>query len=292
MNSSSLQKKHSPTFPEIMSAVNQVRKICDRNGTIPESEIYNETWMLRLTLALLKEIDIKNGEPISEVCQAVKSGWISEGGLKPVFKREHTTWTDAILGRVYCDENDRNVKIKDSNLLEGDEYEGVIVVEAKMASKLSPKVTHSESYNQVVRNVACLSRLVLESSHVLGSNIKNNSRVVVLAPESKIDKWQDNAGRLIKQWKDNTRRMACEIQRILTTDKRYNNGLWKHPNDSKFLRNFNEIVRAISLKSCVISWESILRFIKCHLYAHKDFSLLAEYYETTKKIYGIKNVKY
>ena len=71
MNSSSSQKIDSPTFNEIMSAVNQVSKICDHNGTIPESEIYNETWMLRLTLALLKEIDIeqlkRKGGHISEV---------------------------------------------------------------------------------------------------------------------------------------------------------------------------------------------------------------------------------
>lgn len=285
MNSSSLQKTHSPTFTEIMSTVNQIRKICDRYSTIPKSEIYNETWMLRLTLALLKEIDIKNRGPISEICQAVKSGWISEGGLKPVFKREHTTWTDAILGRVYCDENNRNVKIKSSDLLEGGEYQGVIVVEAKMASKLSPKVTHSESYNQVVRNVACLSRLVLESSHDLGPNIKNTSRVVVLAPESKIDKWQDDAGRLIKRWKDDADKMACEIQTIITNDERYENDLWKRPNDNKFLERFNEIVRAISLKSCVISWESILEFID--KYAQKYFSQLAEYYETTKTVFGI-----
>ncbi len=79
-----------------------------------------------------------------------------------------------------------------------------------------------------------------------------------------------------------------ENKEIIITDKRYKSGLWKRPNDKEFPGNFIKIVQTISQKSCVISWESILSFIKCHSCMHDDFSRLAEYYETTKNIYGIE----
>ena len=286
----------SPSFKEIYEPLMAIGEVC--GDVVPRSEIYNETWMLRLTMTLLKSsrnIDViledgeKETEVIREICNAVQYGWISEGGLKPIFDggMEKTTWTDAILGSVKLDKEKRSVEVCDKA-----SQGGVIVVEAKMASKLSSGVTHSKSYNQIVRNIACLSRLVLESRHVLGPNLEETSRVVVLAPKSKIDKWKDKAGRLIKQWKEDADEMASKIKEIIIADKRYKSGLWKRPNDTEFPGNFNKIVQTISQKSCVISWESILSFIKCHSCMHDDFARLAEYYETTKKIYGIKSVKY
>ena len=99
-------KMKTPAFEEIVAVVEAAKAIC--GGTIPESEFRNETWMLRLALALLAEFE---GEPskvansketiaLEDVRAALRAGWISEGGLKPVFEKERTTWTDAILGGV------------------------------------------------------------------------------------------------------------------------------------------------------------------------------------------------
>ena len=309
MNSSSSQKIHSPTFNEIMSAVNQVREICDKYETIPKSEIYNETWMLRLTLALMKEIDIeqlkRKGDHISEVCRAVRSGWISEGGLKPVFKREHATWTDAILGRICFAKNGRNVEIKGSDLLEDDEYKGVIVIEAKMASELSRRVKDSQGYDQAARNIACLSRLIV------ASNVKDvpleQVHFYVFAPKSKIEEWNT------KKKKANGKKKECNpeamIKDAVKTIEQQQEVSSEHCNSREFYFSSDEerdsgiiTIDAITEKaktivgnSEVISWESILKLIKCHLYAHKDSSRLltgyyediVNYYKITKKIYGI-----
>lgn len=295
MNSSSSQKIHSPTFNEIMSAVNQVSKICDRNGTIPKSEIYNETWMLRLTLALLKEIDIgqlqlkEDENHISEITTAVRSGWISEGGLKPVFKREHTTWTDAILGRVYCDENDRNVKIKGSNLLEGDEYEGIIVVEAKMASELSRDVKNSPDYDQVARNVACLAKFVMRQN----DGFINNCAFILLGPRekckswkgiSKYGKWDDNHE--YGKWDDNvweTIKVQRETRTVKKGKKQINVPERKLRNDEmtddEFYGIFKKAVDAIVFRSRIISWDRIIETIK----PMNDRKRLEDFYDKAKR---------
>ena len=312
MNSSSSQKIHSPTFNEIMSAVNQVREICDQYETIPKSEIYNETWMLRLTLALLKEIDTdhtrEDADHISEVCRAVRSGWISEGGLKPVFKREHTTWTDAILGRVYCDENDRNVKIKGSGLLEGDEYEGVIVVEAKMASELSRRVKNSRDYDQAARNIACLSRLIVASK--VDDVPPEHVHFYVFAPESKIKEWTKKKCDPEKMIKDAVETIKhqhktvghqpkvltehCDSRELYFSSDEEKDGITK---DRITIDTIATKARVIAEKnSKVISWESIIMDMVMSMYNARllqgqileKILYLAKYYRDACEVHKIE----
>lgn len=182
-------------------AAKAIALCCNDDGKSPvaKSEVYNETWMLRLALAFIHDNCDNNINALSDreknallrIAKAVKRRWISEGGLTPVFKMEGPTWTDAILGNVILAKEDvRLAKVEktkrgvaiDINGFDSDgNCAGVIVIEAKMNSDLAPGVTHASDYNQVARNIACLARKVMEYG-----TISKESAFFVFAPESKI----------------------------------------------------------------------------------------------------------
>ncbi len=174
----------------ILAAVRSMEKCCDKGyeGQRPVaiSEVYNETWLLRLVLAYMHDYDgditTSNDKEKTTLCRirnAVRNRWISEGGLPPVFDDEGTTWTDAILGDVSYDE-----KTKRGIKLAGGSRTGVVVVEAKMGSALSRGTTHHPEYNQAARNIACLAQLVKGDL-----NLAEKSSFVVLAPQKKLADW-------------------------------------------------------------------------------------------------------
>ncbi len=159
-------------FDKMYEAVDKLR-ICyaafedDEIPPIARSEIYNETWLLRLTLALIHdyegrfEIAGSNDDSQKEekekaldaIRTAVKKRWISEGGLSPVFENEGTTWADAILGDVT-----RRSKTKRGveALPEG----SIVIVEAKMGSALANGTDNIPGYDQAARNIGCLAQMV------------------------------------------------------------------------------------------------------------------------------------
>lgn len=286
---------NSPSFEEIYEPLMKLQDIC--GDTIPLSEIYNETWMLRLVLSLLSKVvvdsntftDSQSDNHLRDVCMAVKSGWISEGGLKPIFKQESTTWTDAIVGAVQKSSRNRNSEKNETAI-----YKGVIVIEAKMGSNLSAGGSRLKGYNQVARNIACLARFIIERQ----INPKQ-SKFLVFAPRKKINHWDE----LDKENYNNATRiyspdaMMEHIKSVLC-DKETKK--WKYSLNNEILKKYENTIEkywadiiecAIKIchnsSNCVISWESILEFFD--KYAHKNFSRLEEYYKTTKKIYDIQD---
>lgn len=257
--------------------------------TIPKSEFYNETWMLRLTLALLSEsvegecerankgFIEKFGEKkrkdtlsvIDDIRKAVKAGWISEGGLDPVFKREHTTWTDASLGKIALEDGHRKIKV---NADGQGKYDGIIVIEAKMGSDLSSRIKNSEKYNQVARNIACLAKLI--NKHTTHIDV-NMCRFVVFAPRGKIEKWA-RTGKSPKDMIDNANKTIEDEQE----SKDGNKG--RKIRDGKSLDKILEIARSIQARSCVVSWEDILDdyMNNCIHINVPDLRFLKQYYYT------------
>lgn len=159
-------------FPKFWEAVEAIAKCCDKEKPIlARSEVYNETWMLRLMLARIYDFDgdFEIVEPKKKalimIRNAVRRNWISEGGLSPAFEKEGTTWTDAILGdvelREYDDGDGDKRKVGFKPKRGGDCNPCVVIVEAKMGSTLSRSVTNSADYDQAARNIACLSKLFL-----------------------------------------------------------------------------------------------------------------------------------
>lgn len=161
----------------------------DAASPVAQSEIFNETWMLRLVLALIhdydgdfkctNDMDGSKRRALEQIRETVQRRWISEGGLEPAFKNEGTTWTDAILGDVEIKPGKkRGVDIADDKK----PPVGVVIVEAKLGSELADGVTNSKTYNQVARNIACLSKLLVSCQ--ANDDLCNKSAFVVLAPKS------------------------------------------------------------------------------------------------------------
>ena len=256
---------NTPTFEKLMEVVRGGRKIS--GGTIPESEFCNETWMLRLTLALLAEF---KGEPSKTACRtagaemafaamndvraALKVGWISEGGLAPVFEKERTTWTDAILGDVRLSADKRRAVEGNAN----GGYGGAIVIEAKIGSALSPRVTHDKHYDQAARNIACLARFVQEHGISPG-----RTRFLVFAPESRI---------------------AHPAALIAAADKTIQNATRSTRIDMDKLKGTIGIIRE---HSGVISWKYVLSYMRGHVEGRR-LEALEGYYSDVKDRSGVK----
>ena len=259
-------------FPKMELAVKAMALCCDSDDKSPiaPSEVYNETWLLRMALAKLHDStkdfssDVRN--ILKDLRDAVRIGWISEGGLRPTLKKEGTTWTDAILG---------NVALKDSEEAENDsgnkrgvviDYRkkdvGVIVVEAKVGSRLASQTSNYPGYNQAARNIACLARLIMEQKCDKEGLSEEKCRFIVICPEPRDkDKFHHY---LRENWK--------RAKEILTADniiKTINSqqemtgelgSLFDKDNVDKFKKIVDTI--ANEDRSTVVSWEDILKRLR------------------------------
>ena len=253
-------------FPQFKEAVIALSKCCGpkEDHEIPpiaRSEVYNETWMLRLTLALLHDSkldfskikNMKKQNALKLMQDALQRNWISEGGLEPVFEREGTTWADAVLGNVERKEDTkRGVKAANTQIKPSF---GIVVVEAKLGSSLSPGTDHYSDYNQAARNIACLANLVRNKAELLDKSV-----FVILAPKEIIDKSQN----LITD--------APEI--IRTIDKT------KMRDTIESYDDFLDAVNKISEKSVAMSWDQVIDALNCDI-GHKNF-LINEFYTSAK----------
>jgi len=261
-------------FPLVLKAVQALEDCCDQrdgsetNYPIASSEVYNETWMLRMTLAFLHDYsgdfrcaDEKTTKALVTTRDLVRRRWISEGGLHPVFEREGPTWTDAIIGDVVagkeigCKKHKRDVDIK----MQGDDYVGIAVIEAKIGSAPDEGVKHSADYNQVARNIACLAQLVVKQEPKLLED-KYSCSFILLGPKDECKSWKgsENYKQLITgAWK------IIEKQthgRLVEKGKKklWNDGRLRRKVDMSEEGIFKKIVNKIVLHPHVISWDDII----------------------------------
>ena len=235
-------------FPRFMIAVKAMGLCCETpDQPVARSEVYNETWMLRLTLAAIHDYegnfdcaDEMKKAAFEAIRAAVRRRWISEGGLEPAFKHEGTTWTDAILGSVKIkDDNKRGIEV------DGDDP-GITIVEAKIGSELSPGVTNSPNYNQAARNIACLAQLILKHQ-----SLHDKCRFLVFAPE----KGHVGSGFVNKENVDEI--IGAQHNASL---KDYSEFFSKDVSNNS--EQFDGIVRFIREKSCVIFWDEVIKAMK------------------------------
>lgn len=255
--------KDNKLFSKMEIAATAMSLCCDDDGESPvaKSEVYNETWMLRLALAFIHDhIDeSKDANALSRIAKAVKRRWISEGGLTPVFNMEGTTWTDSILGNIKLGKEKlvKDEKTKRGVTIDEDgECVGVVVIEAKMNSDLASGITHASDYNQVARNIACLASLVMDHEE-----IAKQSAFFVFAPESKINTWTNREDYLDckKVWKIINGQLAVRSQvdhgkTKLLPARNY----LKETFDEK---QFRMAVNHIAKNSFIISWEDMIQSV-------------------------------
>ncbi len=246
-------------FPNFMNAVNALRECCGENAEIPpiaRSEVFNETWMLRLTLALIHDydgafkIDDCKKKTLDAIRETVRTCWISEGGLEPALKNEGTTWTDAILGNVKRrDGTKRGVKAEESA-----QHVGIVMIEAKIGSPLSSKTDNHKDYDQASRNIVCLAKLVQGQSN----QFVEKCRFLVIGPREKVKNWGG--------CKDNEEQLEQVKARLI---------------DSK--ESFGDYpVEPICKNTTLISWEEVLESMWCQQ-QNENLATIVEFYKNVVK---------
>ena len=255
-------------FPSICKAVSAMAECCTDSGTpVAKSEVYNETWLLRMVLACIHDYkgdfvtgDAKTKQALEKMRKAVCKYWISEGGLEPAFEQEGTTWTDAILGNVKIGDNNKrgvDIEIRDSST-------GVIIVEAKMGSELASGITNSSNYNQAARNIACLAKLL--NNQKISKEIISESAFVVLAPRYKLEEWKSRTP---------PQKMIEDAWEIIECQSRTR----KKNCDSD---TFKSVVKDIINNSIALSWDDVIEAIQpndTNLFSGFPISFLRDFYK-------------
>ena len=150
---------------------------------IRPTELYNEGWMLRLILDWAQQ-HAPESHPLAFLPDAQ---WYSEALLWPPFLARWRgdqlaeTWThaDGVVGHF----NVGGTSKAGLTLREGAAQ--LVVVEAKMWSKLSPSTTNAPGYDQAARTVACIAE-TLKRADIKPQQMKRLSFFVV-APLRQID---------------------------------------------------------------------------------------------------------
>ena len=257
---------------------------------IARSEVFNETWMLRLTLALIHDYakGFKKNPLLDLIQKAVQRRWVSEGGLEPAFKKEGTTWTDAILGDVRlrgesaannekakAEVNKRKIELADIS----NNNASVVIVEAKMGSELASGITNADDYNQAARNIACLATLLMKTLPNKDDSkaLAEKSAFYVFAPKSKIDEWKDS--------EKDPNAMIKKAWSTISNQKRTLKRTAKE--EEKNIEELKEFVTPIVNNSIAISWEEIIESMQ-KADTTGACETLKWFYKETCAEYGIK----
>jgi hypothetical protein len=169
-----------------MEIVSQLLKDCrnERKAKIPPTTLYNEGWMLRL---VLDWFDNHRGiyHPFSF---RTNSTWYSEGLLRSFFqarfrkdkRAESFTHADGIIGNIKLSTKEKGLIVPDTNVSQ------LVVIEAKMGSKLSSGVKNATYFDQAARNVACIAELFRNANLTPAEH--SDIGFYVLAPQEQISK--------------------------------------------------------------------------------------------------------
>ena len=154
------------------------------NFVLPPTELYNETWFLRLVLEWFSNQDL----PEHRISFHEEAKWFSEAliptAFLPRFRKDPLgeSWThaDGVIGHFEIGNKGRG-----DLSLSGDATQ-FIVLEAKMFSRLSTGVTHASYFDQAARTVACMAETMYRALVLPGR--LSTLGFYVLAPQSQIDK--------------------------------------------------------------------------------------------------------
>lgn len=149
----------------------------------PPTILYNEGWMLRLTLDRFLTLRISN----HALSIPEGSRWYSEASLPSAFLprsrsdslAESWTHADGAIGRF---EIGKGAK---ANLILSRDATHFVVLEAKMFSELSSGVKHASYFDQAARNVACMAETMKRAP--CSPSKFTSLGFYVLAPQAQIE---------------------------------------------------------------------------------------------------------
>lgn len=168
-------------------ALDYITELLRRAGSddrpFPATLLFEEGWMLRLVLQWFAESNTTG----HELSFAPDARWFSEARLASAFLPRHRgdklaegyTHADGVIGHFRIGETGQ------ADLTLKPDAQQFIVTEAKMFSGLSKGTTHSPTYNQAARNVACMAELIRRADRD-PSDIPSMA-FYVLAPSEQLD---------------------------------------------------------------------------------------------------------
>jgi len=225
----------------VIDRITHMFELCTTQQTLfPPTDLYNEGWMLRLTLDWFAN-HLTRTHPLTI---SKKEQWYSEALLPSTFLPRYQgdkfseSWThaDGVIGNIKIGKS----RTVDLTLLPDASH--FIVIEAKMFSKLSPGVTHARYFNQAARNVACMAE-VLRRGKRRASEFKRLS-FFLIAPQQQID-----AGVFKRQMRHDS---ITEIVRRRVDE-------YDDSKDNWFKNWFQPTMKYIKIN--VLSWEELLSYI-------------------------------
>jgi hypothetical protein len=228
----------------VLDNVTRMLTSCDTADSLfPPTELYNEGWLLRIFLDWFSTHKIDK-HPLS-FSQGAR--WFSEALLPSAFLTrnredplgESRTHADGVIGYFVIGDSGR----ADLSLTKDASH--FVVLEAKMFSKLSPRVTHAAYFDQAARSVACMAE-VLRLKEISPADMSNLG-FYVLAPRVQIDEgiFEEEMSR--ESIKTKVERRVAE---------------YKGEKNQWFAEWFHATMQNIEM-GCV-SWEDLLRDVADH----------------------------
>jgi hypothetical protein len=132
----------------------------NKDTHFPPTEVFGETWMLRLILDAVQRFGISN-----ELRFMPQARWHSDARLDTCFRRrvkrdllgEGPTRADGVIGHFdFREETKAGLRLTSGS-------RQFVVVEAKMFSNLSPGTKYALTYDQAARSVACMADTLARS---------------------------------------------------------------------------------------------------------------------------------
>ena len=154
----------------------------ERDSPIRPTEVFNEGWMLRLTLDWMAT----EGRPDHPLSFEERARWSSEALLPSSFlarsrgDRFAEGWTNADGCVGHCDQQPPR-----GDLLLRPDATQFVVIEAKMSSALSRGTKRAPDFDQAARNVACMAEVLHRASRA--PDAMSSLAFFVTAPQSQID---------------------------------------------------------------------------------------------------------
>jgi len=232
----------------MFSKIGNMLRNCDKNdAVIPSTELYNESWMVRIVVDWFSNYS-GNQHQFSFLPE---SKWYSEALLPTTFRAitmgdvlaESMTRADIVIG------NFKIGNFSKGDLLLEENANQFLVIEAKMFSKLDSGTKNARNYDQASRNVACMA----ETLKRIKINPDNFEKLgfYVIAPLSQIEKVET-----FKKYTNNTNihnKALDRVEAYLDREDYFEKKDW-------FDEWFTPMLDKIEIQC--LSWEEIIEFIQ------------------------------
>lgn len=250
----------------------------DPKCIFPETDIFNEGWLLRGILNSLMNVkDIKNEHLLFFLPFPDESKRFSEGRLKTPFEKkvqedsnstEGSTPIDGIVGDFELIENSK------SGIRILPDFNYISFFEAKMCSSIGTGTRNEKNFSQISRDISYIIFQIMKIKNLEGKTIN----LVVFYPmnNKKINpkKYTDDNKKFIKN----------EIKNKISGYKLEH----KEPSQDfkDFESNYEKLLDRVNLN--FIDWETILKEIKDDTPIHEFYNLCKEFNKPKKVGYPLK----